>query len=102
MSTITKDQVKHIASLAKLDLTEEELRKFTQEFSSILQYISQIDTCDVSTIQSEHNLKDFRGKNLYEDTVQSSKITREQMLQNASQGRNKNGYIRVSKIVDKG
>ncbi len=99
MKTISKDEVKHIANLAKLDLTDEELDKFSGEFNNILNYISQIDECDVSGIEAAHNLKDYDNSNLREDIPVASKITKEKMLQNATKERNKNGYIATSKII---
>lgn len=101
MSSITKEQVKHIAHLAKLELTEAELERFTKEFDSILEYISKIQSCDLTGIEEEHNLKKFEGKKLYADEVKKSPISKENMLRNATEGRTKNGYVRVSKIVDK-
>ncbi len=101
MQQVTKPQIKHIASLAKLHLSDAEVDKYEVEFNAILNYVSKIDECDVSGIEFEHNLQDFKGKVLNEDVVQTSKISKEKMLQNATEGRNKNGYVRVSKIVNK-
>jgi aspartyl-tRNA(Asn)/glutamyl-tRNA(Gln) amidotransferase subunit C len=101
MSQITKEQVKHISGLAKLELSEAELEKFTKEFDSILNYVSMINDCDVSGIEYEHNLKNFVGKKLYKDIAVKSPIDRSAMLKNATDGRSKNGYVRVSKMVEK-
>jgi len=35
---ITREQVRHIAKLARIELSEKELRKFQRELSSILDY----------------------------------------------------------------
>ena len=99
MSKITKDQIKHIADLAKLDLTEEELAKFDREFNDILGYVSQIEECDTEGIEFEHNLEDYKGTVLQEDVVREESIPKKKMLQNATNGRGKNGYIRTSRMV---
>jgi aspartyl-tRNA(Asn)/glutamyl-tRNA(Gln) amidotransferase subunit C len=102
MSKITKEEVLKISKLAKLNLTEAELVKYTKEFESILNYISMLNECDVSDIkEEEHNLKNYVGNVLYEDIEDSNKISREKVLMNATNGRSKNGYIRTSKIVNK-
>jgi len=101
MSKVTKEQIKHIASLSKLRFSDSELERFENEFNNILGYISKIEECNVEEIPVEHNLKNYKGEILHEDIVKKSKISREKMLQNASNGRNKNGYIRTSKIVSK-
>lgn len=98
--SLTKDEIKHIADLAKLKFTDEELEKFSSEFNSILDYVSLIKECDTTGIEFEHNLDKFKGSVLQEDVAKAS-LSREEVLKNATNGRNKNGYIRTSKIVSK-
>jgi len=100
MIKITKKEIKHIAVLAKLSFNDSELQIFEKEFNSILEYISTINECDTTGIEFEHNLSDFKGLVLQEDIKRPS-IKRDQLLMNATDGRNKNGYIRTSKIVSK-
>ncbi|MDQ6986059.1 MAG: Asp-tRNA(Asn)/Glu-tRNA(Gln) amidotransferase subunit GatC [Candidatus Dojkabacteria bacterium] len=101
MNKITKEQVSHIAKLSKLDLNEEELDKYEGEFNSILSYISLIDECATDGLEFEHNLADYNGNVLRKDEVKASTLSKEKLLSNATNGRSKNGYIRVSKVIDK-
>ncbi len=48
---ITKKQVKHIAKLARLGLTEKEIKKFQKELSLILDYIEKLKEVDISGIE---------------------------------------------------
>jgi len=98
--SLTKEEIKHIADLAKLRFTDEELEKFSGEFNSILDYISQIKECDTTGIEFEHNLDTFDGDVLQEDITRPS-LSRDEVLENATNGRSKNGYVRTSKIVSK-
>ena len=41
---ITKEQVQHIASLARLKLTEQEIEKFQKDLSSILEYFEVLNS----------------------------------------------------------
>jgi aspartyl-tRNA(Asn)/glutamyl-tRNA(Gln) amidotransferase subunit C len=100
MSKVTKEEIKKIASLAKLSFDDSGLERFEKEFNSILNYISLINECDTSGIEFEHHMNDFKGKVLQEDKAHVS-LSREKALQNATQGRSKGGYIKVSKIVNK-
>ena len=43
---LTKEQVRHIAKLARLTLSDEEIEKNTQQLSSILEYIEQLHKVD--------------------------------------------------------
>ena len=51
MPKLTGDEVRHIAKLARLELTDDEVSRFTTELTSILSYIDQlreVDTKDVA------------------------------------------------------
>ena len=45
-TTISKDDVVHIAQLARIHLTPKEVEKFTGELSHILEYILQLQSVD--------------------------------------------------------
>lgn len=48
---ITKEQVVHIAKLARLKLTEEEIAKFQKDFSSILDYFDILRSLDTKNVE---------------------------------------------------
>lgn len=55
---LSKKEVRHIAKLAKLGLTEKETVKFQKELSSILDYIEKLKEVDVSKVEpTSHALK---------------------------------------------
>jgi aspartyl-tRNA(Asn)/glutamyl-tRNA(Gln) amidotransferase subunit C len=55
---ISKEDVKHIAKLARLGLTEEEIGKFQKDLSSILDYVEKLKEVDVSDIEpASHAIK---------------------------------------------
>jgi len=97
---VTKEQIKHIANLAKLEFNDSELEKFETEFNNILDYVSMIQECDTSDIEFEHNMNDYVGSVLQEDTPRPS-LPIEKVVLNATQGRAKGRYIKTSKIVSK-
>ena len=47
---LTTEQVQHIANLARLELTEEELARYREQISSILAHFEQLQTLDTETI----------------------------------------------------
>lgn len=97
--SLTKEEVKKIASLAKLSFTDEELDKFIQQFNSILDYIRLIDDCDTEGIEDTHNLEDYSDEVLQEDIAQLG-LSRDAALMNAVD-RVVYGYIKTSQIVSK-
>lgn len=53
---LTKQDVEHIASLARLELTEEEKEKFTKELSSILDYFEQLKEVDTEKVEPTYQV----------------------------------------------
>lgn len=49
---ISKDEVKHIASLARIGLAEKEIDKFSKDLSSILDWIKQLEEVDISRTEA--------------------------------------------------
>jgi len=55
---ISEEEVKHLAKLARLGLTEEEIGKFQKELSAILDYIEKLKEVDVSNVEpASHAIK---------------------------------------------
>lgn len=47
---ITPDEVRHIAALARLQLSDQEVERFTGELSAIVEYIAQLNALDTSGV----------------------------------------------------
>jgi len=48
---ISSEEVKHIAKLARLGLTEQEIGKFQKELSKTLDYIEKLKEVDITNIE---------------------------------------------------
>jgi len=51
MADLTRDDVIHLASLAKLALTDEEIERFRKDLSKILDYVAQLQAVDISGLE---------------------------------------------------
>lgn len=51
MTQLSKDQVLHIAKLARLTLTDAEVEKLPAELTSILNYVEQLQKVDTSKVE---------------------------------------------------
>lgn len=47
---LTSDQVKHVAKLASLPISDAEEQKYSEQLSAILDYIEQLNRVDTSTV----------------------------------------------------
>ena len=52
MSKITKDEVKKVANLARLELNENEINNHAEQLEKILEYIKQLEKIDTNDVPS--------------------------------------------------
>ena len=93
---ISKEEVKHIAKLARLGLSQEEIEKFQKELSSILDYIEKLKEVDVSEVKPmSHSV---RIENVMRsDKEKSEKESSKTLLDSAPE--TKEGYLKVKQIL---
>jgi aspartyl-tRNA(Asn)/glutamyl-tRNA(Gln) amidotransferase subunit C len=48
---ITREEVLHVARLARLELTEEEVERFTEQLSAILEAVAKVSELDLSGVE---------------------------------------------------
>ena len=48
--TISADDVRHIARLARLELTDQEVARFQDELSKILEYVAQLEAVEAGPV----------------------------------------------------
>ena len=78
MSQISRDEVAHLARLARLALTDSELDGFVGQLDAILAHVSQIQAVDVTGVEATDNpIKDV---NVFRPDVVRPSLTQEQAL----------------------
>lgn len=88
---ISKKDLKHMAKLSRITLTEEELDKFTPQMQTILDSVKTLDEIDVKGVVLEARRKTTIN-DLREDVSKPS-MSQEKVLQNAKL--TKDGMIMV-------
>jgi aspartyl-tRNA(Asn)/glutamyl-tRNA(Gln) amidotransferase subunit C len=48
---ITRDEVLHVAKLARLELTEGEIERFTEQLSAILEAVAKVSELDLADVE---------------------------------------------------
>ncbi|PIP24401.1 MAG: Asp-tRNA(Asn)/Glu-tRNA(Gln) amidotransferase GatCAB subunit C [Candidatus Nealsonbacteria bacterium CG02_land_8_20_14_3_00_37_10] len=107
---ISKEEVKHIAKLARLGLTEKEIAKYQKELSSILDYIEKLKEVDVSGVgPTSHSVlvenvmrgdesQKPKAKTIYPPTaLPPRQAPRQKLLELAPE--TKDGYLKVKSIL---
>lgn len=94
--TLTREEVEHIANLARLQLSEEEQERYREQLSAILEYFSQLQALDTADIPPTASVLPLRSV-LREDQVRPG-LSREELLRNAPE--EEAGQIRVPPVLD--
>lgn len=71
---LTNDEVKRIAKLAKLSLTDQEIEKFGQQLSEILSAAKMLDEVDTSNVEPIAQITGLKNIT-FEDEVQSDDLS---------------------------
>ncbi|MCW2653924.1 MAG: aspartyl-tRNA(Asn)/glutamyl-tRNA(Gln) amidotransferase subunit [Mycobacterium sp.] len=81
MSQISRDEVAHLARLARLALSDAELDSFAGQLDAILGYVSQIQSVDVSGVEPTDN--PLKAVNVMRPDVVEPSLPRELVLAEA-------------------
>lgn len=76
---LTQDQIKHIARLSRLSLTEEQLEHYRHNLDSIVEYMDILKSVPADSLAKVANTP-IRILPLREDVVHASELTRDQLL----------------------
>lgn len=95
--SVNNTQVKHIAKLANIPITEKESEKLAQDFSETLKVVDQLKKVDVSEVEITHQVTGF--KNVFRDDVvkEENSFTQKEALANAK--KTYKGYFVVPYIL---
>lgn len=97
MSKITPTEVAQISQLARLELTEEEIKKFQNELSGILTYAEQIQAIETADILPTAQITGLTGV-VREDIKVQSKLSPDEIFENTPEV--KDGYIKTAAVLD--
>lgn len=61
MSKLSKNDVKKIADLARLEVSDKDLEFYTQELSGVLEYVDQLNELDTQNIEPTSNIGGLLG-----------------------------------------
>jgi len=93
---ISKQEVEHVAKLARLELSEQEKEKLTDQLSNILTYVETLNSLDTKGVEPTSHVLDL--KNVTRDDVAVPGLTQEQALANAPD--KAAGHYKVPKIIE--
>jgi aspartyl-tRNA(Asn)/glutamyl-tRNA(Gln) amidotransferase subunit C len=93
---IDRETVEHIAELAKLKLTEDEINLYAEQLSAILDYAESLQEIDTSAIPPTASVLPLR--NVLRPDVAQPSLPRDEALANTAD--QADGQFRVDAILD--
>lgn len=93
---LTTDEVRHVAELAKLSLTDAEVAEYTEQLSVILDYVDQLRAVDTSNVPPTPYVLPLQ--NILREDEPAPCLTNEEALANAPDS--DAGFFRVRAVFE--
>jgi aspartyl-tRNA(Asn)/glutamyl-tRNA(Gln) amidotransferase subunit C len=93
---ISGEEVRHIAQLSRLNLSEGEVETLTGQLGAIIDYVAQLNMLDTSGIEPTSHVLPL--KNVMRDDSPAASLPREEALKNAPDCTEK--FYRVPQIIE--
>ncbi|MBO8169173.1 MAG: Asp-tRNA(Asn)/Glu-tRNA(Gln) amidotransferase subunit GatC [Thermoanaerobacteraceae bacterium] len=93
--SISKKDVEHVALLARLEFSEEELEEYTKQLNDILGYVDKLNELDTADVEPTSHVLPLN--NVLREDASRDYLDNETALKNAPD--KKDGMFRVPKIV---
>ena len=93
--SLTDADVQHVATLARLGVSQDEVSTLRLELSSILEHIAVLQQIDTSAIPPTAQVNDL--SNVMRDDVVVESLSQDQVLANAPQSRD--GFLEVRAVL---
>ena len=95
---IDRDTILHVADLARIALTDEEIERFTGQLSVVLDAVERLKTVDTSQVSPMASTLPLVG--VQRDDVIRPGLTTDQALDNAPRGGRDGEFFRVQEILE--
>ena len=95
---ITRAEVEHIATLARLELTETEIERLQSDLSQILEYVDQLNELDTTQVVPTAHV--MPQEDVFREDVTRPSLPTEEVLSNAPEV--EEGYFRVHAVLPGG
>lgn len=94
---ITKDEVKHLAKLSNISLSESEVENLRGDLENIVNYINQLDELDTENVEPTYSVSE--NQNIWrEDEIDNYGVGKEELLALAGEDVEA-GQVKVPKVL---
>jgi aspartyl-tRNA(Asn)/glutamyl-tRNA(Gln) amidotransferase subunit C len=92
---LSEKDVQYVAKLARLEITEAEVEKYTKQLGNILGYIEEMGKLDTANVEPLTHPLDM--KNVFREDVLIPSLTQQEVLSNGPEVQS--GHFKVPRIM---
>jgi aspartyl-tRNA(Asn)/glutamyl-tRNA(Gln) amidotransferase subunit C len=93
---IARDDLKYVAHLARLHLSDKEIEHFTAQLEGILQYINKLKQVDIADVEPTSHV--FPQKNIFRQDELKPSLPVKEVLKNAPS--KEQDFFKVPKVIE--
>jgi len=94
---LTKEEILHIATLARIGLDEKDIEKYQNELSGILDYFKKLDELDVKDVEPIGHITGMQNIFRSDSQADIELSEKEAIIKNVPES--KDGYIKVKSVL---
>jgi aspartyl-tRNA(Asn)/glutamyl-tRNA(Gln) amidotransferase subunit C len=93
--SISREEVLHVAHLARLEFSDEEVERFTTQLADILNYVAKLNELDTSEVEPTYHAIPL--SNVFRKDEVKPSFPLDEVLANAPE--RENGFFAVPKVI---
>lgn len=97
MSSLSKDDVEHVAKLSNLSLSEEEVSTFQKQLSEVVNYIDDLNQVDVSGVEPTSQTTGLHNVTRADEVNPTRVLSQEEAVSQAENSHN--GFFKVPPVI---
>lgn len=94
---LTRDEIKEIAALARVGVTEEEIDTYQKDLSSVLQYFEKLQELDTEDVEEIGHITGVSDVYREDEVLEMSVDGKERIMDNVVDVQD--GYIKVKSVL---
>ncbi|MEW5921272.1 MAG: Asp-tRNA(Asn)/Glu-tRNA(Gln) amidotransferase subunit GatC [Bacillota bacterium] len=95
---VSRKEVEHVAALARLAFSPEEVDLYTEQFNDILDYINRLNEVDLENVEPTSHVQSLNNVLREDCAVSSDLLLREAILREAPE--TERGLFKVPPVID--
>ncbi|MDD5464241.1 MAG: Asp-tRNA(Asn)/Glu-tRNA(Gln) amidotransferase subunit GatC [Candidatus Moranbacteria bacterium] len=94
---LTKEEIKNVATLARIGVSEQDVEKYQHDLSEILDYFKKLDEVDVTGVEPIGHITGMQNTFRSDENFDFGELGKEEIMKNVPEV--KEGFIKVKSVL---